>query len=140
MGRRLRRKLTKMTDYSLYMLLKNLGIAPYDPKTDRPKDVGLGGESTEYLANSADEYGMEMLYPTIWWRDGKPVVLSSDASQRIAADYERAGLGLFPRYDNPSAASEAALARSRAGGAQQGSILDMVGNIPLDVLRMVMGK
>ena len=45
----------KMTDYNLYMLLKNLGIAPYDPQVDSPRDVGLGGESTEYLANNVDE-------------------------------------------------------------------------------------
>lgn len=130
----------KMTDYNLYMLLKNLGIAPYDPQVDSPRDVGLGGESTEYLANNVDEYGMEMLFPTIWWREGNPVVLDSNAAQQIATDYESAGLGMFPRYDSRDAAISAASARSQLGGAQQGSILDTVGNIPIEVLRMIMGK
>lgn len=128
-----------MTDTALLMLLKNLGIAPYDPATDQPRDVGLGGPSTEYLANNSDQYGMEMLYPTIWWRDGNPLLLDSSDAQGIAEDYERAGLGLFPRYNTSAEAEQAASARSQAGGAQTRSILDMIGSIPADTVRLLLG-
>lgn len=94
------------------------GLKPFDPATDVPQDVGLGGPSTEYLAGSQDPGGNEFNYPQIWWMGGQPVMLDPDAAYNQALQYEQATGQMFPRYTNAGAADFAAQNRSALGGAE----------------------
>jgi hypothetical protein len=94
------------------------GLKPFDPQRDTPKDVGLGGPSTEYLAGAQDPWGNEFNYPRIWWMNGKPTLLSPEAAYEQALKYEAATGKLFPRYRNSGAADFAAQNRSALGGAE----------------------
>lgn len=98
------------------------GIKPFDPATDKPQNVGLGGPSTEYLAGAQDPWGNEFNYPTIWWINGKPTLLSPEAAYEQALRYEAATGKLFPRYRNSGAATFAAENRSALGGAETGPL------------------
>jgi len=93
-------------------------LRPFDPAKDKPKDVGFGGPSTEYLATAKSPDGGAWNYPQIWWTpDGKPIVLEGDAAWNEAQRYEGKTGERFPRYDNILAAIEAAMHRSAMGGA-----------------------
>lgn len=96
------------------------GPKPFNPATDEPQDVGLGGMSTEYLAGGQDQMGNEFVYPQIWYIGGKAVLLEPDAAYQKALDYEAATGKMFPRYRNSGAGSFAAENRSAMGGAEQG--------------------
>ena len=101
------------------------GMKPFNPETDQPQDVGLGGPSTEYIAGGTDERGNEFNYPQIWWIGGKPVLLPPDEAYKKAIEYEAATGKLFPRYRNAGAASFAAENRSALGGASMGLLATM---------------
>lgn len=98
------------------------GLKPFDIATDTPQDVGLGGPSTEYLAGAQDPWGNEFNYPTIWWINGKPTLLSPDAAYEQALRYEASTGKLFPRYRNAEASGFAAENRSALGGAETGPL------------------
>ena len=102
------------------------GLKPFNPATDVPQDVGLGGPSTEYLAGSQDPMGNEFNYPQIWWAGGKPALLDPAAAYEQALKYE-AATGLYaPRYRNSGAAEFAAQNRSALGGAERRSLFGLI--------------
>lgn len=106
---------------SEYMLAKNLGLHPFDPSRDKPRDVGLGGPSTEYLSTSEDNLGLAFNHPQIWWDNhGNPHMMSGDAGREMALQYERAMSLLFPRFDNIGQAEWFAMNRSANGGGLSG--------------------
>lgn len=103
------------------------GMQPFNPKTDKPQDVGLGGPSTEYLVGGEDPYGTNLNYPSIWWMGGKPALLDQDAAYDQTNRWE-AGTGqMFPRYRNEQAAEFAARNRSATGGAEHQPLAGLYG-------------
>lgn len=107
------------------------GYRPYDPSVNKPRDIGLGGPSTEYLATENDPYGAAMNYPQIWWdMYGNPRLLDPQQSYNQAISYELASGERFPRYSSTGQAEFAAQNRSALGGAENfklGSILGVSG-------------
>lgn len=101
------------------------GMKPFNPETDEPQDVGLGGPSTEYLAGGVDERGNQFNYPQIWFIGGKAVLLPPEEAYQKAIAYEAATGKYFPRYRNDEAASFAAQNRSALGGATMGPLASM---------------
>lgn len=99
------------------------GLKPFNPQTDKPQDVGLGGKSTEYLAGAVDPYGNEFVYPQIWYVGGKAVLLDPETAYQKALEYEATTGKLFPRYRNAGAGTFAAENRSAMGGAETGAPL-----------------
>lgn len=94
-------------------------LAPFDPSTMKPKDVGLGGPSTEYLSTEYDQFGNALNVPLIWWdRDGNPHMMTPDNALALAQTYEAQNPGRrAPRYNNIGQAVEFAQHRSANGGA-----------------------
>lgn len=111
-----------------WMWVNALGLAPFDPARNVPRDVGLGGPSTEYLA-TAPMFGGIVNYPTIWWDEaGNPVLLDGDAAWSMAHDYQQATGQRFPKFHNINTAEWAAKSRSAQGGATRNAL---AGSYPL---------
>ena len=106
-------------------------LIPFDPEKHTPKDIGLGGESTEYLVTTETDDGEVIVIPSIWWtEDGEPVffgdtesdTIDTEAIKLLAKEYENKTGNLFPRFgdmaeENYQKADEWAQKRSKAGGA-----------------------
>jgi len=101
-------------------------LRPFDYKKDTPKDVGLGGPSTEYLITLDSPDGGVWVIPSIWWdKKGKPTLLDPkvEGNQKKAFDlakqYEKDTGKKFPRYDKGAygQADNFAIKRSHEGGA-----------------------
>lgn len=115
---------------ALASLFMPAGLRPYDGAQDVPRDVGLGGLSTEYLATNDAPGGGFWNVPQVWWTSGGPVVVSPEQAQGFAQDYEAATLKRFPRFDTPGAGAFAAMNRSAMGGAQASPLAAMYGGRP----------
>lgn len=103
----------------------DLLLEPFDPKKHKPKDVGLGGPSTEYLATEEAPSGGFWNIPQIWYdRNGTPHLLDADAAWMMARDYEAATGKRFPRFETPGAGSFNAMNRSAQGGGALGLLAD----------------
>jgi len=103
-------------------------LVPFDPETMKPKDVGLGGPSTEYLVTQEAPDGKVWNIPSIWWTpDGEPVQVPEDVAARLAYQYEKQfeGRGQFPRFDDIDTAVENAKERSKSGGAEKSPLFQM---------------
>jgi hypothetical protein len=112
------------------------GLAPYDPRKNVPRDIGLGGPSTEFLATEYDPSGQVMNYPSIWWdKQGNPHLLEPDAAYQQALDYEQTALKSFPRFPNIGAAEFAAENRSAMGGGDVGPLATRFGDRRMDIAR-----
>ena len=67
-------------------LMDVLGLHPFDPKSDIPRDVGFGGVSTEYT-RTMPMGGAGANVPSIWWdKTGNPYVLPDDDAPRAMAE------------------------------------------------------
>lgn len=98
-------------------------LVPFDPQQHQPRDVGLGGPSTEYLATGDDGSGGVWNIPLIWWDDkGDPHLMEYDDAMMFAQQYEAQTGKRFPRYQSEGAASEMAMNRSAMGGASQNAL------------------
>ncbi len=96
------------------------GLKPFDPSVNVPKDVGLGGPSTEYTATDYDPNGVPFNYPQIWWdRDGTPYLIQGDQGYNQAVAYEATSGMRFPRYNSIANADFASQNRSAIGGAEK---------------------
>lgn len=109
-------------------------LVPFDPEQHTPKDIGLGGPSTEYLITVDSPDGKVMVVPSIWWDEkGEPAFIG-DLNEdkiyvediiKIAQDYEKETGLSFPRFgeagnpDNYKLADTWAMKRSKAGGASE---------------------
>lgn len=105
------------------LLKTTFGLEPFDPNKHRPVDLGLGGNSTEYLATEQDDDGLPFNFPTIWFNErGKAFKLPTETARMLSLDYEKITGKKFPRFDrgNFGAAVEAAQHRSAMGGAMKG--------------------
>lgn len=105
-------------DIIMALLSAMHGPQPFNPRTDVPTDVGLGGPSTEYLMGTQDPMGNEVNYPQIWWQGGQPTLLNPDQAYDRSVQYEQATGLMAPRYRNDGAATFAAENRSALGGAE----------------------
>ena len=93
---------------------------PYDPDVNQPKDVGLGGLSTEYTASEIEPSGQAVNYPQIWWTpQGEPVLMEGDPAYNMMRRYEAMTSKQFPRFPNIGAAVWAAMNRSATGGGNR---------------------
>lgn len=94
------------------------GLHPFNPETDTPKDVGLGGVSTEYLITVPTGDGGWMNIPSIWWNSqGSPMLMDEETSSGLARKYEEKTGKKFPRFEDMEQAVEWAKERSSGGGA-----------------------
>ena len=108
-------------------------LNPFDPEKNVGQDVfGVGEPSTEYLTTIKLEDGSAMVVPSIWWdKEGKPRFFGDLESKTpdegtvrlMAESYEQVTGKMFPRFENVTDADKFARARSKAGGANNGSIL-----------------
>lgn len=99
------------------------GLAPFDPTVNTPRDMGLGGVSTEYTSTDLDQSGRPMNYPQIWWdKQREPHMLSPEQAYSQAIGYEKGTLNSFPRYDSLGQAEFAAQNRSAMEGGELGPI------------------
>jgi hypothetical protein len=100
-------------------------VEPFNPKKHEPKDVGLGGPSTEYLITVDAPDGGVMVIPSIWWDSkGEPTLVDQKEAIKQASKYEESSGKQFPRFA-PKAyekADEFARNRSASGGATQGEL------------------
>jgi hypothetical protein len=102
---------------------KKLGIEPFDPEKHEPIDTVGGMKATEYLASEPSPEGSAWNIPTIWYdkKTKKPVFLgdkdNSDRAWNAAYRYEKETGIKFPRYKNIESAVNAAINRSKDGGA-----------------------
>ncbi|AUQ95942.1 hypothetical protein PhaeoP66_03200 [Phaeobacter inhibens] len=113
---------------ALASLFMPVGLRPYDPDAHAPRDLGFGGQSTEYLTTNDAPDGGAWNIPQVWWTGaGAPVVLGPDQAQNTAIDYERVTGRKFPRFETPGAGSFAAMNRSAAGGAQTNPLASFFG-------------
>lgn len=107
---------------------------PFDPNIHKPKDIGLGGPSTEYLVTIDSPDGQVMVVPSIWWDEkGNPTFLGNIETGEIDQDkivdlvtqYEKNMNQMFPRFgqagvsDNYRIADRFATSRSKTGGASK---------------------
>ena len=107
-------------------------FVPFDPSIHEPKDIGLGGPSTEYLVTIDSPDGQVMVVPSIWWdKEGNPTFLGNLETGDINQDdilkfvdaYEKETKQSFPRFgqagvkDNYRIADRFASTRSQQGGA-----------------------
>lgn len=103
-------------------------VRPFDPAKDSPRDVGLGGPSTEYLITEQAPDGSFWNIPSIWWdRDGAPILLDADAAMQMAVDYEARTGHKFPRFSSPGAGAFSAMNRSAMGGATDNALASLNG-------------
>lgn len=114
-----------------FLQWNSLKLAPYNPKVNRPKDIGLGGPSTEYTATVDTPQGTYKVIPQIWWgaKNGKPQLVPEDAARGLAALTERVMGRSFPEYPTPDQADLDAELRSKRGGAEQQSLMDYADEI-----------
>lgn len=99
-------------------LLDWLSLEPFDPSKHKAQDVGLGGNSTEFLSTEYDQNGSPFNFPRIWFdKDGNPQVLSPEEAYQQAMIYERMTGKSFPRFDSIESAVDKAIGRSALGGA-----------------------
>ena len=102
---------------------KELGIEPFDPKKHEPIDTVGGMKATEYLASEPSPEGKAWNIPTIWYdkKTKEPVFLggkdNSDKAWNAAYRYEKETGIKFPRYKDIPSAVNAAINRSKDGGA-----------------------
>lgn len=102
---------------------KELGIEPFDPKKHEPIDTVGGMKATEYLASEPSPEGKAWNIPTIWYdkKTKEPVFLggkdNSDKAWNAAYRYEKETGIKFPRYKDIPSAVDAAINRSKDGGA-----------------------
>ena len=100
-------------------------LEPFNHKKHEPKDVGLGGPSTEYLITVDAPDGGVMVIPSIWWDSkGKPNLVEQKEAIKQAKKYEEFSGKQFPRFA-PKAYKEAdefARSRSASGGATQNEL------------------
>jgi len=109
-------------------------FVPFNPSIHEPKDIGLGGPSTEYLVTIDSPDGQVMVVPSIWWdKEGNPTFLGDLETGDIAVEdilknvqeYEQETKQSFPRFgtagvpDNYRIADRFAASRSKAGGASK---------------------
>ena len=109
-------------------------LVPFDPEQHTPKDIGLGGPSTEYLVTIDSPEGEVMVVPSIWWNEeGEPTFLGNLETNEIdqnnilqlVQDYEKETKLSFPRFgkagveDNYKLADQWAMKRSKEGGASE---------------------
>ncbi len=107
------------------MGLLDFFMEPFDKERHESKDVGLGGQSTEYLATERAPDGGFWNIPMIWYSpDGKPVKVGIDQAYQMAVEHEKRTGQRFPRYDSPGAGSFSAMNRSAMGGGQNGLLTD----------------
>jgi hypothetical protein len=96
-------------------------LEPFNPNKHQPRDVGLGGLSTEYLVTQDAPDGSVWVIPSIWWdQNGEPMLIEDQEQiQRLAQEYEAATGGLFPRFGERDyeTADSWAQQRSSTGGA-----------------------
>ena len=98
-----------------------LELEPFDPSKHQPKDVGFGGESTEYLASEYDPEGVPFNFPQVWWDiGGNPHVLTQEQAYEKAIQYEMKTGKKFPRFRTIEDAVGTASGRSNLGGATKG--------------------
>lgn len=98
-------------------------LHPFDPATNQPRDIGLGGPSTEYLGTATDAYGQPYNFPTIWWDDqGNPHLLDQSNALAFMDEYEALTGKYAPRFDSMGAAEWAAKNRSAQGGATDNAL------------------
>ena len=100
---------------------------PFDPRIHESADLGLGGQSTEYIGTFPDpsypETQRQWNIPTIWWDDsGNPRQMDNQVSNYLARMYEETSGRAFPRYRGPEDAVEAAMQRSSEGGGNVGAL------------------
>jgi hypothetical protein len=97
-------------------------LIPFDNNIHKPRDVGLGGLSSEYTATVDGPNGEVMVIPTIWWDEkGEPKLFENvEEARALALEYEKSDKKQFPRF--PAGAYEQADKwageRSKAGGAK----------------------
>lgn len=98
-------------------------LEPFDPSKHNPKDVGLGGPSTEYLMTFEAPDGGYWNVPSIWWGpNGNAYYFpegKSDDVWNMAKEWEDKTGERFPRYDTMEGAEMAAARRSEEGGASE---------------------
>lgn len=103
------------------------GYVPFDSTKHKPRDVGLGGPSTEYLATEYAPSGAAMNYPTIWWGpNGEPVLMDPSKAYEMSMAYEGLTGRTFPRFPDISSAETAAMHRSAQGGADVGLLAKLL--------------
>ena len=98
------------------------GLVPFDKDLHTPRDVGLGGLSSEYTMTVDAPDGQVAVIPSIWWdADGEPVVLDQRDAERRSFEYEQQTGKQFPRFPagGYELADEYAQARSSQGGASE---------------------
>lgn len=100
-----------------------LPIRPYDTSSDVPRDIGLGGPSTEVLGTYDTPAGDFANVPQLWYLGNHGPFMVEDPIP-FAHDYEVATGRTFPRYDDLNSAIMGAQYRSGAGGAEARSITD----------------
>lgn len=110
---------------ALASLFMPAGLRPFDNRVDTPRDMGLGGLSTEYLATNDAPDGGYWNIPQIWWNGAGPVYLPHETAQSLAMDYEALTRRRFPRFVAPDAGAMAAANRSRQGGGQVGPLASL---------------
>jgi len=95
-----------------------MGLEPFDPKKHKPKDIGKGGLTTEYLITEYDSDGQVWNIPSVWWDDeGNPLEMKPELAQQLAADHEKQTGKRFPRFKSLGDGVAAAKKRSKRGGA-----------------------
>lgn len=95
-------------------------LVPFNPDIHTPKDVGLGGPSTEFLITEEAPGGGFWNIPSIWWdSSGNPQILPAEQAQARALAFEELTGKRFPRFASPEEGSESAKQRSQSGGASK---------------------
>lgn len=103
-------------------------LQPFNALRMHPRDVGLGGPSTEYLASEYDQYQSPVNVPQIWWdQGGNPVMLSPEDALSMMALYEDQTKTYAPRYSDIGQAAEFAMHRSANGGAMTRPLFNALG-------------
>jgi hypothetical protein len=93
-------------------------MRPFDPAVNTPRDMGLGGPSTEYLLTVERGDGTYRNIPSIWWNGaGEPIHATDKMSELMADRYERETGETFPVFGSIDDAVNAAKERSARGGA-----------------------
>lgn len=106
-------------------------LIPFDKAIHKPKDIGLGGPSTEYTITELSPEGRVWNVPTIWWDEkGNPKKLKNIDALRQAFKYELETNLRFPRYDSFETGDQAAVERSKQGGAMVGPLAQPMGSVP----------
>lgn len=100
-----------------------LPVRPFDPASDAPADLGLGGVSTEVLGTYQTPQGDYVNIPSAWFVGNNGPFLVDDP-MALANDYEVGVQKSFPRYDALDQAVMGAQYRSATGGASGRSITD----------------